>query len=67
MRQRTLQHAVPGDLTHVAGAELKDLGGDGVLLHQGFLRTHGSDITLRIAKQVHSVHTSDTVRAPTFV
>lgn len=58
MRQRTLQHAVPGDLTHVAGAELEDLGRDGVLLHEGFLQTHGSEFTFCIAKQVNSVHPS---------
>lgn len=39
IREGALQHAVPGDLTHVAGAELEDLSCDGVLLHQGLLWT----------------------------
>lgn len=39
MRHATLQNTVPGDLTHVAGAELEDLGCDGILLHQGLLWT----------------------------
>lgn len=38
MGQAALQDAVPGDLTHVTGAELEDLGSDGVLLHQGLLQ-----------------------------
>lgn len=37
MGQAALQHAVPGNLTHVTGAEFEDLGGDGILLHQGLL------------------------------
>jgi len=36
--EAALQDAVPGDLTHITGAQLPQLGGDGVLLHQRFLR-----------------------------
>lgn len=36
--QAALQDAVPGDLTHVTGAELEHLGGNGVLLHEGLLQ-----------------------------
>lgn len=39
VRHCALQNAVPGDLTHVAGTELEDLGCNGVLLHQGLLWT----------------------------
>lgn len=35
--QATLQHAVPGNLAYVTGAEFEDLGSDGILLHQGLL------------------------------
>lgn len=37
MREGALEHTVPGDLTHVAGAELEDLGCNGVLFHQRLL------------------------------
>lgn len=44
VRQAALQHTVPGDLAHVAGAELEDLRCNSVLLHQGFLWAAGPAI-----------------------
>lgn len=38
MGQAALQDTVPGNFAHVTGAELEDLGSDGVLLHEGFLQ-----------------------------
>lgn len=44
--QATLQHTVPGDLTHVAGAEFEHLGSNGILLHQGLLETQGDKVNV---------------------
>lgn len=38
MGQAALQDAVPGDLTHVTGAEFEHLGSNGILLHEGLLQ-----------------------------
>lgn len=37
VREATLQYTVPGDLTHITGAEFPQLSSDSILLHQGFL------------------------------
>lgn len=39
VRQSTLQHTVPGYLTHITGAELPQLSCYSVLFHQRFLQS----------------------------
>lgn len=41
MGQAALQDAVSGNFTHVTGAEVEDLGSNGILLHQGLLQPQG--------------------------
>ena len=42
--QSAHQHAVSGDLTHVASAEFEHLCCDGVLLHQRLLKANGDTV-----------------------
>ena len=65
VRQGALQHAAPGDLTHVARAQFEDLCGDGVLLHQGLLQGHPGARGQR-SDQTHThTHTPFPCRAST--
>lgn len=54
MWEATLQHAVSGYFTQVTGAQLPQLGCNGILLHQGFLKGFKEHLWFRNTKHFNS-------------